>query len=73
VPVHSVKPLALSVLDPVMDGRLAHVELLGDLALGVTPSYGGDDRLATKCLTVILLRMATSEETRGFSVQDTAE
>jgi hypothetical protein len=73
VPVHSVKPLALSVLDPVMDGRLAHVELLGDLALGVTPSYGGDDRLATKGLTVILLRMATSEERRGFSVQDTAE
>jgi hypothetical protein len=73
VPVHSVKPLALSVLDPVMDGRLAHVELLGDLALGVTPSYGGDDRLATKCLPVILLRMATSEERRGFSVQDTAE
>ena len=48
MPVHSVKPLALSVLDPVMDGRLAHVELLGDLALGVTPSYRGDDRLATK-------------------------
>ena len=61
MPVHSVKPLALSVLDPVMDGRLAHVELLGDLVLGVTPSYGGDDRLATNCLTVFLMRMATSE------------
>jgi len=48
-------------MDPVMDGRLAHVELLGDLVLGVTPSYRGDDRLATKCLTVFLLRMALSK------------
>ena len=67
MPVHSVEPLALSVVDPVMDGRLAHVELLGDLVLGATPSDGGDDRLATKCLTIILLLMATSEERCGFS------
>jgi hypothetical protein len=45
---------------------------LGDLALGVTSSYGGDDRLATKCLTVILLRMATSEERRGFELNRSA-
>jgi len=55
-----------------MDGRLAHVELLGDLVLGATASDSGDDRLPTKRLPVILRLMATSGES-GFSVQDTAE
>ena len=73
MPVHSVEPLALSVLDPVMDGRLAHVELSGDLVLGVPLSDSGDDRSPTKGLTVFLLLMASSEERCGFSVQDTAE
>ena len=72
VPVHSVEPLPVSVVDPVMDGRLAHVELLGDLVLGATASDRGDDRLPTKSLPVILRLMATSGES-GFSAQDTAE
>jgi hypothetical protein len=57
----------------VMDGRLAHVELLGDLVLGVTASDSGDHRLATKRLPVSLRLMATSGEGCGFSVQNTAE
>ena len=73
MPVHSVEPLALSVLDPVMDGRLAHVELVGDLVLGATATDGGDDRLATRRLPVLLRLMATSGERCGFSVQDTAD
>jgi hypothetical protein len=56
-----------------MDGRLAHVELLGDLVLGVTTPDCGDDRLATQSLPVILRLMTTSGEGCGFSVQDTAE
>src|SRR5512135_3723714 len=72
VPVPSVEPLPVSVVDPVMDGRLAHVELLGDLVLGATASDSGDDRLPTKRLPVILRLMATSGE-GGFSVQETAE
>jgi hypothetical protein len=73
VPVHSVEPLALSAVDPVMDGRLADVELSGDLVLGVPLSDSGDDRLPTMGLTVFLRRMASSEERCGFSVQDTTE
>jgi hypothetical protein len=60
VPVHPVEPSPLSVVDPVMDGRLAHVELLGDLVLEATASDSGDDRLPTKSLPVILRLMATS-------------
>jgi hypothetical protein len=56
----------------VIDGRLAHVELLCDLVLGATASDSGDDRLPTKSLPVILRLMATSGES-GFSVQDIAE
>jgi hypothetical protein len=56
-----------------MDGRLAHVELLGDLVLGATASDSGDHRLATNGLSVSLRLMATSGERCGFSVQDTAE
>jgi hypothetical protein len=56
-----------------MDGRLAHVELLGDLVLGATAPDCGDDHVATQGLPVILRLMATSGERRGFSVQDTAE
>jgi hypothetical protein len=55
-----------------MDGRLADVELLGDLVLGATASDSGDDRLPTTSLPVILRLMATSGE-RRFSIQDTAE
>jgi hypothetical protein len=73
VPVHSVEPLPVSVVDPVMDGRLAHMELLGDLVLRVTASNSGDHRLATKSFPVSLRLMATSGERCGFSVQDTAE
>jgi hypothetical protein len=57
----------------MMDGRLAHVELLGDLVLGATAADGGDDRLATQRLPVLLRLMATSGERCGFSVQGTAE
>jgi hypothetical protein len=56
-----------------MDGRLAHVVLLGDLVLGATAPDCGDDRVATQSLPVILRLMATSGERCGFSVQDTAE
>jgi hypothetical protein len=73
VPVHSVEALPVRVVDPVMDGRLAHVELLGDLVLGATAADGGDDRLATQRLPVLLRLIATSGERCGFSVQDTAE
>jgi hypothetical protein len=73
VPIDAVEPLPVRVLDPVMDGRLAHVELLGDLVLGATAADGGDDRSATQRLLVLLRLMATSKERRGFSVQDTAE
>jgi hypothetical protein len=73
VPVHSVEPLPVSVVDPVMDGRLAHVEFVGDLVLGATASDRGDDRAATKGLPVFLRLMATSGERCGFSRQDTAE
>jgi hypothetical protein len=62
VPVHSVEALSVSVVDPVMDGRLAHVELLSDLVLGATASDSGDHRLATKRLPVSLRLMATSGE-----------
>jgi hypothetical protein len=62
VPVHSVEALSVSVVDPVMDGRLAHVELLGDLVLGATASDSGDHRLATKRLPGSLRLMATSGE-----------
>jgi hypothetical protein len=73
VPVDAVEPLPLGVVDPVMDGRLADVELVGDLVLRATASDRGDDRAATKSLPVILRLMATSGERCGFSVQDTAE
>jgi hypothetical protein len=56
-----------------MDGRLAHLELLGDVVLGATAPDCGDDRLATQSLPIILRLMATSEERCGFSVKDTAE
>jgi len=72
VPVHSVEPLPVSVVNPVMDGRLTDVELQGDLVLGATASNRGDDRLPTASLPVILRLMATSGE-RWFSIQDTAE
>jgi hypothetical protein len=72
VPVHSVEALPVSVVDPVMDGRLADVELQGNLVLGATASNSGDDRLPTASLPVILRLMATSGE-RRFSIQDTAE
>ena len=62
----------MSVVDPVMDGGLAHVELVGDLVLGATASDGGDDGSTTSGLPVTLL-MATSGEGCGFSVQITAE
>ena len=62
VPVHPVEPSPLSVVDPVVDGRLAHVELLGDLVLGATASDSGDDRLPTTSPPVILRLMATSGE-----------
>jgi hypothetical protein len=67
VPVHSVEPLPVSVVDPVMDGRLADVELLGNLVLRATASNSGDDRLPTKSLPVILRLMATSRKRCGFS------
>jgi hypothetical protein len=67
VPVHSVEPLPGSEVDPVMDGRLADVELLGNLVLRATASNSGDDRLPTKSLPVILRLMATSRERCGFS------
>ena len=73
VPVHSVEPLPVSVVDPMRDGRLAHVELLSDLVLGATAPDRGDHRLATKGLPVSLRLMATSGERCDFSVQDTAE
>ena len=73
VPIDSVEPLPLGVVDPVMDSRLAHVELLGDLVLGATAADGGDDRAATQRHPVLLRLMTTSGERCGFSVQDTAE
>jgi hypothetical protein len=73
VPLHSVEPSPLGVVDPVVDGRLAHVELLGDLVLGATAPDCGDERLATQSLPVVLRLMATSGERCDFSVQDTAE
>jgi hypothetical protein len=73
VPVDAVEPLPLGVVDPVVDGRLADVELVGDLVLRATASDRGDDRAATESLPVILRLMATSGERCGFSVQDTAE
>src|SRR5262249_25082533 len=62
VPIHSVKPLPVSVVNPVMDSRLAHVELLGDLVLGATAPDGDNDRLATQSIPVLLRLMATSGE-----------
>ena len=73
VPVHSVEPLPLSEVDPVVDGRLAHVELLGDLVLRAPPSDGGDDRPTTEGLPIILWLMSTSGERCGFPLQNTAE
>ena len=68
VPVHSVQPLSFSVVDPVADGRLTHVESKGDLVLRPAPPNGGNDRLATDGLPVTLLLMRTSKERCGFSV-----
>ena len=62
VPIHAVEPLPVSVVNPVVDGRLAHVELLGDLVLGATAPDGGDDCLATQGIPVLLRLMATSGE-----------
>ena len=62
VPIHSVKPLPVSVVNPVMDSRLAHVELLGDLVLGATAPDGDNDRLATQSIPVLLRLRATSGE-----------
>jgi hypothetical protein len=73
VPIDAVEPLSMSVVDPVMDGRLAHVELLGDHVLGATAPDCGDDRSATQRLPIIFRLMATSGERCGFSVQDTTE
>ena len=73
VPVHSVEPLALSAVDPVVDGRLAHVERLGDLVLRAPPSDGSDDRPTTEGLPIILWVMSTSGERCGFPLQNTAE
>src|SRR5262249_55140810 len=73
VPIHAVKPLPVSVVDPVMDGRLAPVALLGDLVLRATAPDCGDHRSATQGLPVSLRLMATSGERCDFSVQDTAE
>jgi hypothetical protein len=72
VPVHSVQPLSFSVVDPVADGRLTHVESKGDLVLRPAPSNGGYDRLATDGLPVTLLLMATSKRDAVFSVHITA-
>src|SRR3954453_8641990 len=73
VPVYSVEPPPLSEVDPVVDGRLAHVELLGDLVLGAPPTDGGDDRPTTEGLPIILWLMSTSRERCGFPLQNTAE
>ena len=73
VPIHAVEPLPVSVVDPVMDGRLAHVELLGDLVLRAPPSDGGDDRPTTEGLPIILWLMSISMERCGFPLQNTAE
>jgi hypothetical protein len=73
VPVHSVEPLSLSEMDPVVDGRLAHVELLSDLVLRASSSDGGDDRPTTEGLPIILWLMSTSREGCGFPLQNTAE
>jgi hypothetical protein len=59
-------------VDPVMDGRLADVELPGYLVLGSTAADGGDDRSPTTGFPVIFWLMATSED-EGFSIQDTAD
>ena len=66
MPVHSVQTLSLGVVDPVVDGRLTHVELMGDLVLRLPPSNGGNDGLATDGLPVTLLLMATSKRDAVF-------
>jgi hypothetical protein len=56
----------------VVDGRLAHVELLGDLVLRLATSDGRNDGSAAGGLRITLL-MATSGNGCGFSVQDTPD
>jgi hypothetical protein len=66
VPVHSVKSLSLSVVDPMVDCGLADVEFLSDPMLRLTASDGGDDGSTATGLPVILWFMATSQERSVF-------
>ena len=67
VPVHSVKSLSLSVVDPMVDCGLADVEFLSDPMLRLTASDGGDDRSTANGLPVTLWFMTTSQEKSVFS------
>jgi hypothetical protein len=49
-----------------MDGRLAHVELPGDLVLGATAPDRGDHRLATKGLPVSFSRSKVGLDAEGL-------
>jgi hypothetical protein len=69
VPIHPIEPLASGEVDPVVDGRLAYVEPLGDLVLRLATSDGRNDGSAAGGLRITLL-MATFGNGCGFSVQD---
>jgi hypothetical protein len=55
VPVDAIKSLALSVLDPVMDGGGTHAEFSSDLALRPTAANGRDEGAPAGSFTVPLV------------------
>jgi hypothetical protein len=72
VPVHSIEPLALGMVDPMMNGGLADIEFVGDLVLRTPASDGSDDGSSASGFPITLL-MAASRERYGFSVQITRD
>jgi hypothetical protein len=52
VPIDAIEPLALSVLDPVIDGGGTHTEFPCDLALRSTVANGRDDRATVGSITI---------------------
>jgi hypothetical protein len=72
VPVHAIEPLALGVVDPMMNGGLADIEFVGNLVLRATASDSGDDGSSASGFPITLL-MTASREGYGFSFQLTRD
>jgi hypothetical protein len=61
-PIDAVEASAVRVADPAVDGRGAHMELLGDLVLRLTAPNGLDHGPAAGGFPVSLLLVRSSQE-----------